>query len=141
MLMSSVEPIEDQLIPTRTENPWEDLVISILAVNQYSLEKTYVLLDGLRKAGLTDPENLAVWEQSEIVSRLNESGCNRGVFMTGLFALRLGSLGVAARARGIDEFTRILLSKDFGEIDRLLLPINGIGPKVLRNFRLLYRAT
>ena len=133
--------MNERLVPAEVDDPWEDLIVSILAVNQYSLEKTYPLLEGLRKGGLTYPNNLAAWNPDEITARLRESGCNRGAFMTGLFALRLCSVGVAAKARGIEEFTRILLSKDFAEIDRLLMSVNGIGPKVLWNFRLLQRRT
>lgn len=69
------------------DDPWEDLVVSILSVNQYSLEHTYRSIDGLRKQGLFDPERLMRWDQSEIVERL-----------------------------------------------KLLLPVNGIGPKVIANF-------
>lgn len=37
------------------DSPWKDLVIAILAVNQYSLEKTYPLVGSLDKTGLFDP--------------------------------------------------------------------------------------
>ena len=139
--INEVPIMNERPVPGEVDDPWEDLIISILAVNQYSLEKTYPILDRLRKSGLTSPHNLAAWNPDEIATRLKDSGCNRGVFMTGLFALRLCSLGVAAKGRGIEQFTRILLDKDFAEIGRLLTPINGIGPKVLRNYRLLQRLT
>jgi hypothetical protein len=57
--------------------------------------------------------------------------------MTNLFAVRLAWLGMAVESRGIAVCTRILLSKDPAAISDLLLPINGIGPKALRNFFLL----
>lgn len=124
--------------PLETEtSPWEDLVISILSVNQYSLEKTYVLAPLLRMSGLFRPEELSKLDIEEIVVRLNRSGCDRGSFMTKLFAIRLSCLGMALASTGIAESERILLSNAPEAISSLLLPINGIGPKVLRNFFLL----
>lgn len=127
------------MLPRTSEedSPWEDLVVSILSVNQYSLEKTYAIVGGLREAGLVSPQNLVAWEIERIVSRLKFAGCDRGAFMTPLFAARLASLGEVVGARGISVCAEILVGKDFEEIRRLLLPINGIGPKVLRNFCLL----
>lgn len=119
------------------DDVWEDLVVSVLAVNQYSLEKTYAIVGGLRESGLVSPQNLCAWEIDRIVSRLKFARCDRGAFMTPLFAGRLASLGKVVGARGISVCAEILAGKDFEEIRRLLLPINGIGPKVLRNFCLL----
>ncbi len=124
--------------PQETDTgPWEDLVISILSVNGRSLEKTYGLAPLLRMNGLFRPEDLSKWDIEEIVARLNSSGCDRGSFMTKLFAIRLANLGTAAVSTGIEESERILLSNEPAAISNLLLPINGIGSKVLRNYFLL----
>ncbi len=118
---------------------WSDLVVAILSVNNYSLEKTYAHLQGLRAAGLCSPENLSRWGVDEIVQKLQKAGCNRGSFMTPLYAKRLSALGAAARSTGIEKFTSILGCASRSEIENLLLRINGIGPKVLENFFLLHR--
>jgi len=114
--------------------PWDDLVVSILSVNQYSLERTYGLLQGLRDQKVTDPSSLACWDPREIENRLRSSGCDRGSFMTKLFAERLGALGRLIRARGVDECEKVLRSRDVRAIEMLLLPVKGIGPVVLRHF-------
>lgn len=114
--------------------PWDDLVVSILSVNQYSLERTYGLLQGLREQKVTDPSSLACWDQREIEKRLRASGCDRGSFMTKLFAERLDALGRLIRTRGIDECEKVLRSRDVCAIEMLLLPVKGIGPVVLRHF-------
>lgn len=119
------------------DSPWEDLVVSILSVNQYSLEKTYAVLSLLQQSGLLSPENLSRWELEEIISQLKLAGCDRGPFMTKLFGLRLAALGMAVQSHGLAACARILLSRDPAAISNLLLPINGIGPKVLRNFLML----
>jgi hypothetical protein len=116
---------------------WSDLVVAMLAVNNHSLEKTYAHLEGLKASGLCSPENLSAWEVAEIVQRLQQAGCNRGSFMTRLYARRLSSLGASVSATGTEEFTSILRCASRSEIANLLLPINGIGPRVLENFFLL----
>jgi hypothetical protein len=120
--------------PEGRDNPWEDLVVAILAVNQYSLEKTYTLVAGLREAGITDARNLALWGQEQMLERLRAAGCERGEFMTTLFAKRLCGLGELIRLAGVDACDRVLASGDPQAIEALLLPVNGVGPKVLKNF-------
>ena len=113
---------------------WEDLVVSILSVNSYSIEKAYALLPLLRKVGIVDPSNLGDWEFERVAAKLKAAGCDRGPFLTGLFAIRLASLGEALKAKGFRICEKIILSNDPEAIRNLLLPVNGIGPKVLENF-------
>jgi len=119
------------------DDAWEDLVVSILSVNQYSLERTYQALAGLREQGLLEPHGFMHWGQAEIVDRLKAAGCDRGPFMTNLFALRLGNLGILIERRGLETCMRILRGRHRRAIEDLLLPVNGIGPKVIANFCLL----
>ena len=115
-------------------NPWEDLVISILSVNNYSLERTYQSIEGLRSEGLTDPIHLMKLDQKEIVVRLKAAGCDRGSFMTNLFALRLANLGALIESKGVEGCLNVISGKDTRAIEELLLPVNGIGPVVIENF-------
>jgi hypothetical protein len=129
-----IETRKVQMTKEHADNPWEDLVISILSVNQYSLEHTYRAVDSLRKEGLFDPGCLMKWDQNEIVDQLKSAGCDRGAFMTNLFALRLANLGALITSRGIERCNAIISGRDTRAIEELLLPVNGIGPKVLTNF-------
>jgi len=106
-------------------------------VNQYSLEKTYLAVEGLRGEGLFLPENLVRLSPEEIETRLKRGKCDRGAFMTNLFARRLASLGEFLKSAGIEECERALRKGGTTELRQLLLPINGIGPKVLSNFFML----
>ena len=87
--------------PNEAADPWGDLVVSILAVNRYSLERTYSFCDHLRQNGLLDPSQLASLEPGEIANKLVSAGYNRGAFMTNLFASRLSSLGAHVELRGV----------------------------------------
>jgi len=119
------------------DSPWEDLVISVLAVNQYSLEKTYACKEGLQTQELTTPATLLELAPAEIERRLKAGGCDRGAFMTNLFAKRLAALGAHVRSVGIEKSTIILAGISRQKIEQFLEPVNGIGPVVLRNYFLL----
>jgi hypothetical protein len=116
------------------DNPWEDLVVSILAVNRWSLEKTYLISDGLRSQGLFDPKTLASLEHEEAIARLKKAGFNRGTFMTNLFALRLTSLGQLIETIGVEPCTNAILRTTRRELEETLRTVSGIGPTVLANF-------
>ena len=96
-----------------------------------------VCVDGLRQSGLCDPPNLVAWDQDEVVERLKLAGCDRGRFMTSLFARRLAALGSCVRQSGIGVVTTVLSGRDRSVIETMLLAVNGIGPKVLQNFFML----
>jgi hypothetical protein len=121
----------------QSDNPWEDLVIALLSVNQYSLERTYPLLEGIRAEKLADMQHLAAWTVPQIEERLKAASCDRGSFMTGLFAQRLHSLGEYIERHNIARCELTLRSGDVRAIETLLLPVNGIGPVVLKKFYLL----
>lgn len=119
------------------ETVWEDLVASILAVNQYSLERTYASVQSLRRKGLIRPENLAQRSVGEIVRRLKRGDCDRGKFTTDLFAKRLSSLGKYIASAWIVECEHVLAAGTVDTVSRLLTPVNGVWPKVLSNYFLL----
>src|SRR6266849_1635961 len=114
-------------MPKSSDSVWEDLVLSILSVNQYSLEKTYACLAGLRSEGLLEPATLISCSPEEIAARLKRGGCYRGVFMTTLFAHRLSSLGYFLEVKGIEACESVLRSGDSSAIKSLLMPVKGIG--------------
>ena len=117
--------------------PWADLVIALLSVNNYSLEKTLGLFDRLAEAELFDPAKLEIWSLSEISRRLEQAGYDRGPVLTQIFADRLSELGVFLATHGIQGCERLLFSGSRGEITALLSPAKGVGPRVLENFFLL----
>jgi hypothetical protein len=57
--------------------------------------------------------------------------------MTNLFALRLAHLGKHIEQIGSGQCLKVISGLDIKAIERLLLPVNGIGPAVIRNFCLL----
>ena len=116
---------------------WQDLVIAVLAVNRFSIEKAYALSHQLREQGLCEPANLATWNTNEIASRLRESGYDRGVFLNQLISERLAALGRFVAAEGAENCQRTVSSKNRDAISQLFLRVHGIGHTVLDNFFLL----
>ena len=116
---------------------WQDLIVAILSVNRYSLEKTYSAVDAFRSEGLFDPKKLAERTLEEITVRLRRGGYDRGEYLTKLFAIRLMSLAAFVDRIGVEESERILTSPDKRKIEEFLLLVNVIGPQVLNNFFLL----
>ena len=122
---------------TMNDDPWGDLVISMLSVNGFPLERAYGLLKQLSAEQLTNPQELSKRTAPELFAKLIAAGYNRGEFMTYLFAERLSSLGSFAKQHGIAECENIIRGQDVAALEKLLLSVNGIGPVVMRNFRLL----
>ena len=116
---------------------WEDLILAILSVNNYSLEKSYAAMGSLRREGLFDPKKLAAWSIDDITIRLRRGGYDRGEYLTKLMANRLMSLGVFVERAGIEKSERVLTKSNKTEIGQFLQPVKGVGPQVLTNFSLL----
>lgn len=118
-------------------SPWADLVIAILSVNNYPLDKTFALFEALKKNGLFDPACLAESSPADIARKLGSAGYNRGDTMTAIFTERLISLGqLAIRAR-VEDCVRILSTGYPEEVTSLLSGVKGVGPKVLANYFIL----
>ena len=72
--------------------PWEDLVLAVLAVSLYRIEKIEPCRSAFREAGLFDPERLAIESSQAVTQELKRAGYDRGK-LTWQFADRLISLG------------------------------------------------
>ncbi len=90
----------------RDTNPWADLVIAILSVNNYPLEKTFALFESLLENGLFDPTTLAAFSPADVAKRLGSAGYNRGDTMTTIFTQRLISLGRLTIDTPVEDCTR-----------------------------------
>lgn len=119
----------------QTESPWADLVIAMLSVNSYPIERTFMIFDELKANGLLDVRNLAYLKHAQIFTRLVESGYKRGDLIVGLLTERLLSLGVLAEKHEVNE--KVLASGTEEEIAELLSKVKGVGPVVRKNFFML----
>jgi hypothetical protein len=120
----------------QTNEIWQDLIISLLSVNGWSVDKNFKYKDALNKSGLFNPENLNKWDVVEIGNKMKESGYDRGG-VTWIISERLSALGKFVVSKGVAECDKILLSKNKEKITEFLLPIKGVGNKVLESYFIL----
>ena len=118
-------------------NPWPDLIVAMLAVNSYSLEKVWANYDALAAAGVFDPERLRELGFEGIYRVLKESGYDRGEFMTKSIAVRLSHLDAFIERNDRVSCELFLRSADAEQLRSFLLGVTGIGPAVIRNYILL----
>jgi len=116
---------------------YEALVLAVLSVNSYPLEKAWEMRLAIEKAGLFNPATLASLGEEDIAERLRQAGYDRGRFLTDLIASRLQSVGRYLMGYGLERVTRTLASGSTDEVQALLIKAKGIGPTVVKSFLLL----
>ena len=117
----------------------EDILLAMLSVNNYPVTDAWALLPALRTAGLFDAARVASMDQSEIVARLKMAGYDRGK-ITEILAPRLQALMRAAEDGVLDGVSMIVEAEDRKGLRGLLLPIPGVGPRVLETAWMLLSA-
>ena len=118
---------------------WADLILSMLAVSSYPLERVIPLEAGLRDEGVLEPLNLCSWSATETAGHLRAAGYDRGK-LTALYADRLISLGTLV-ARGDADLLKVALeSGSDDELEGALLSVHGVGPAVVRSFLALRKS-
>ena len=108
------------------------LVAAILAVNSYPIWRVQELLPSLEKAGLLDPEHVAMLDMGTLTVKLAEAGYDRGM-LTCRLAERLADLMRTVERGQLDELERLLTTGDKKKATELLLKVRGIGPTVARS--------
>lgn len=115
----------------------EDLVMAMLAVNQWSLNDTFALHESLRAEGLFDMQRLVAMDMPEIVKRLTRAGYSRGDFLVMQLSDRLKDLAKVLTSSNEHTLRSLSNPEHTTELEKFLLTINGIGPKVVRDYKLL----
>ena len=112
-----------------------DVVVALLAVNRYPLEKAWGLLPALEANGFTDPATVPE-DIGEATRKLAAAGYDRGL-LTSLFAERIQRLMAAAKAGQLDGLDGLVIARKKTEAVALLCNMPGIGPKAAENAWLL----
>jgi endonuclease III-like uncharacterized protein len=114
-----------------------ELIVAMLAVNRWTIERTATLMDSLKTAGLSDPATVRSMTLDEVSKRLADAGYARGDYMQRLLGERILS---AAFKLDDDAMARVEQLERLGDsagLRRLLMDIQGVGPEVIRNVLLL----
>lgn len=110
----------------------ECLLMALLSVNNFSLEKAWLLLPRLREAGLTDPARVATMDMAATIEALTLAGYDRKK-LTWLFAERVKALMAAIHSGELAGLDAAIAAKDKAEASELLGQVRGIGPTVIEN--------
>ena len=78
-----------------------DLVLALLSVNTWTLEKTFRIYEGLKREELFIPNRVSKLSETEVFARLEKAGYDRGDFMIGLLSGRLLALSKALAGDGM----------------------------------------
>ncbi len=123
--------------PTPLNKLAADLIVSVLAVQNFSIERAFGLLNALETQGLLDLREVASVTEAEVLRRLEAAGLNRGPFFNPLFAKRIHTIARTLGADGLLDLLRLEKEKDAKGIEQKLLGLWGVGPVVVWNYKVL----
>lgn len=120
---------------SKIDEIFQDLLVSVLAVNNYSLEKAYRLCGRLRELGLLDVSIIAAnrLDAGEIRERLVAAGYLRGEYIETLISKRIERILGEIHQRGSIEYL-LSLDCDSSLVAQRLSGLYGVGPRVVSNF-------
>ena len=118
-------------------NPVADLVMAILAVNQWTLAQSGAIFEGLKKENLFDPLTIQQMDDAELQIALKRAGYKKADFVVGLISSRLHDMAKKLAGDGEQDLRDLVLAKNKKELREFLMGIKGVGPKVYENFLLL----
>lgn len=118
----------------------ESIVVAVLAVNLYSLEKAYGLLPAFRRAGLLQPKKVSEMDLGGLIVALSSAGYQRGGLM-GMMADRFQSVMREASQGTLDAFSDLVKRGKNEAATNLLLQVKGVGPSVAANAIMLIKSS
>jgi len=121
------------------EEHLEALLVSVLAVNNYGLQKAHDLLPSLRKSSLTNPNLVVNEDVGRLTAMLYQAGYDRGL-LTGLMAERYAALMKDVLAGKLDQLDQLVKSNAASAAKTLLMTLHGVGPRVASDAWMLMRS-
>ncbi len=111
-----------------------NLVVAMLTVNNWALEKAWALLPDLTSLGLCNAQSLSALSHEEIFARLKRAGYTKSDYVVGLLADRLREMAKTVAATAPAELMELMEPGHEKDRDRFLLSLKGVGPAVLETF-------
>ncbi len=118
----------------KTDYIAENILISILAVNGWTVDRVCPLTERFRAVGLLDFATISGLSIEDIAERLARAGYARGDYMTLLLAARVVSLATALTAAELSRLKQCLVEGRTTDVSETLRGIKGVGPVVLETF-------
>jgi hypothetical protein len=112
----------------------DNLLVAMLAVNSWPVQRAWVLRGALRELGLMDLDALAQQSEAEVTRRLVLAGHTRGDYMNTNMALRILSMAHVLTPEVRRELSADIQAGRRDAANATLARIRGVGPSVLRTF-------
>jgi hypothetical protein len=125
--------------PVSNDEVVGDVLAALLAVNSWTVNRTYGLVEPLRRVGLLDFRSVAKLPVEDIADRLSAAGYSRGEFMTTQMATRVLSLAIVLSGNNVAVLSEHLNAGRHDAVEAMLKQARGVGPSVLRNFWILQK--
>ena len=119
------------------EQTASDVLVSVLAVQRFSIEKAFELVPGLEAQGFLDFDAVAKWSRETVQERLNLAGFRRSEFFDDLFSRRVQEVAKGLGAEGIRGLLRLEARGDLAGLEKRLAGLWGVGPAVIWNYKVL----
>lgn len=117
---------------------FQDLILALLAVNHWDVEKAATITEGLRAQGLTAPTVIMSRSLEANAEHLGQAGYNRGQYMQRLMSGRIMSAAFHfMKADFARQLQRAVDEKDISALKKVLNEVEGVGNMVIDNFRML----
>jgi hypothetical protein len=110
----------------------ECLLMALLSVNNYPLEKAWGLLPRMRELRLTEPARVAAMDMAATIAALTGAGYDRKN-LTWMFAERVKALMAAIHDGELAGLDEAIAAKDKVRATELLERVRGVGPTVIQN--------
>jgi hypothetical protein len=114
-----------------------DLVVAMLAVNRWSLERAHALSANLAATGFGDQVMISHIDVPAIARLLDVAGYSRGEYMRTLLARRIKDAAMRFAKLDPSALTEMEGARDVSGLRDVLMQIEGVGPQVFDNFRIL----
>lgn len=116
-----------------------DLVIAMLTVNNWPLEKACEMRAALEREGVFDLARLSKFSHEGLFQRLRRAGYTKSDYVVGLLCDRLQAMAEELCGDGLTTLKRLLEAGPRTELNRMLLSVKGVGTAVLETFHELRR--
>lgn len=118
----------------KTDYIAENILIAILAVNGWTADRVFPMIERFRTVGLLDFVAISGLSVDDIAERLARAGYARGEFLNELLATRVLSMATVLTPIEVSRLKECLAEGRTADVSVTLRGINGVGPVVLETF-------
>ena len=112
----------------------DNVLIAILAVNGWTVDRVFSLTEQFRAVGLLDFTTVSRLSIEDIAERLARAGYASGEYMNLLLATRVLSMTTVLTATELKRLKQCLVEGRTTDVSSTLRGIKGVGPVVLETF-------